>query len=66
VWTLTSHHYLGFLSTNVHKFLGAFEWIQSLGVEGKVKYKHYKVLAMLLQALPFTFDSGPIQAGSKI
>ena len=40
--------------------MAAIEWILTLHEEeGRVSYEHCKVLTMLLQALPFSFDLGP-------
>jgi hypothetical protein len=51
---------------NVNKFMAAFEWIRCLDKGESIRYEHCKVLTILLQALPFTFDSGPNNTGSEI
>ena len=46
--------------------MAAFEWITALHPTGAVSYKHCKVLTMLLQALPFTFDLGQIEKRGEL
>jgi hypothetical protein len=46
--------------------MAAFEWISCLDKGGRISYEHCKVLTMLIQALPFTFDSGPNHTRSEI
>jgi hypothetical protein len=65
-WCLATTDYLGFLGHNANKFLAAFEWILALGKKGRVQYENCKLATMLLQALPFAFDSGPIQRQSGL
>lgn len=50
-----------YLMQNANKFLAAIEWILTLHeIDGRVSYDHYMVLTMMLEALPFSFDSGPV------
>jgi hypothetical protein len=51
---------------NINKFMAIFEWICCLGKDGRISYEHCKVLTMLLQVLPNTFDSGPSQVRSEV
>jgi hypothetical protein len=44
---------------NVNKFLAALEWILCLEDNGRISYEHCKLATMLLQCIPFAFDSGP-------
>ena len=57
---LSTTDYLGYLGHNANKFMAAFKWILTLNEPKRVSYEHCKVMTMLLQALPFAFDSGPI------
>lgn len=66
IWHLSTTDYLGYLGHNANKFMAAFEWILTLGKKNRVSYEHCKVMTMLLQALPFAFDSGPIIRQSEL
>ena len=58
-WKLPSADWLVFLQQNCAKFTCAFEWIYTGVQGGRVPYEQCKVMIMLLQALPYTFDTGP-------
>jgi hypothetical protein len=60
VWQLRSSQYLRFVLLNTNKFLSACEWIWTLQPKQRIDYEHCKVLTMLLQAIPYAFDGGPI------
>lgn len=60
IWTLSSFDYTAYLGHNANKFMAAFEWIMTYSEKGRISYEHCKIMTMLLQALPFSFDSGPI------
>jgi hypothetical protein len=60
IYSLSTSDFLTYLHENTNKFAAAFEWILSLGVKTRVDYEHCKLMTMLLQVLPFAFDSAPI------
>jgi hypothetical protein len=60
IYSLHTINYLRYLLQNTNKFAAAFEWILSLGVKTRVDYEQCKLMTMVLQALPFAFDSAPI------
>ena len=66
VWRLSTSDCLTYLSGNANKYMAAFEWITALHPTRAVSYEHCKVLTMLLQALPFTSDSGRIEKRGEL
>lgn len=66
IWRLSTSDCLTYLSGNANKYMAAFEWITALRPARAVSYEHCKVLTMLLQALPFAFDSGQIEKRGEL
>ncbi|OBT60329.1 hypothetical protein VE03_10768, partial [Pseudogymnoascus sp. 23342-1-I1] len=66
MWELSTADYLMYVALNANKYMAALEWILSLDPAGRVGYEHCKLASMLLQALPFTFDTGPIANRAEI
>jgi len=63
---LSTDDYLGYLASNANKYMAAFEWISTLTQGQRTSYEHCKLMTMLLQALPYTFDSGPISRQNEL
>jgi hypothetical protein len=66
IWRLASLDYARYITWNANKYLAAIEWIWSLRDERRIDYEHCKSLTMFLEALPNTFDSGPIIRSSNL
>jgi hypothetical protein len=66
MYSLHTIIYFKYLLQNTNKFAAAFEWVLSLGVKTQVDYEHCKLMTMLLQALPFAFDSSPIMRQNEL
>ena len=60
IWELSSDDYTTYLWLNTNKYLAAIEWIISFNPTGEISYDHYQVLSILLKALLFAFDTGPL------
>ncbi|PMD12913.1 hypothetical protein NA56DRAFT_652194, partial [Hyaloscypha hepaticicola] len=58
-WKLPSATWLVYLQQNCLKYIAAFEWIYTANLGGRIPYEQCKVMIMLLQALPYTFNTGP-------
>jgi len=65
-WRLTSVDYIQYLFHNTNKYTAVIEWIWTLEVDGWISYERCKVLVMLLQALPFAFDSRSLRRQIKL
>jgi hypothetical protein len=65
-WELPTDSFVGFLALNANKFMAAIEWTLCLEEPGRVSYERCKLATMLLQCLPFAFDSGPIGGRTDI
>lgn len=66
IQALHTHDYLQYLLLNANKFMAAAEWILSYQQRGRISYEHCKIITLFLQALPFTFDSGPIMRQNEL
>ena len=62
-WRLSIEDWVLYLYQNAAKFISAFQVIRGADPDN-VSYEHCKVLIMLLKALPFTFDTGPVKEKS--
>ena len=65
-WVLPTEQFSSYLDENTNKFLAALEWTLTLDTPTRVSYEHCKLATMLLQCLPFAFDSGPIKERNDI
>jgi hypothetical protein len=65
-WELPTDSFISFLALNANKFMAAIEWTLCLEEPGRVSYERCKLATMLLQCLPFAFDSGPIRERTDI
>jgi hypothetical protein len=59
-WRLSTADFSSFLTCNVNKFLLAFEWILTSADQRFIGYEQSKVLVMLLEHLPYIYDSAII------
>ena len=56
-WEVPSEDFTSFLTSNVNKFLFAFEYGRSLAQGSEFGYERPKVLSMLLETLQHSYDA---------